>query len=62
MYGNIIRGGRFAMRRGRRSIWGAAAILAGVMIILTLILPAEFWWFVLGVALIGYGVWYCRCC
>ena len=50
------------MHRGRRSIWGAAAILAGVMIILTLILPAEFWWFVLGVALIGYGVWYCRCC
>ena len=35
----MVRGGRFAMRRGRRSIWGGIAILAGGMIILTLILP-----------------------
>ena len=48
------------MRRGNHSIWGCTAIAAGVVIILSLVLPTEFWWFVLAAALIGLGVWYIR--
>ena len=31
------------MRRGNHSIWGCTAIAAGVVIILSLVLPTEFW-------------------
>ncbi len=50
------------MRRGRGGIWGCAAIAAGLMIILALILPTEFWWFLAAAALIALGIWYIRGC
>ena len=50
------------MRRGRGGIWGCAAIAAGLMIILALILPTEFWWFLAAAALIALGIWYSRGC
>ena len=46
------------MRSGNHSIWGCTAIAAGVVIILSLVLPTEFWWFVLAAALIlAYGIY-----
>ncbi len=42
-------------------MWGCAAIGAGLVIILALILPAEVWWFLFAVALIAFGLWYLRC-
>ena len=50
------------MRWGRRCIWGCAAIGVGLTILLALILPAGFWWFLFGAALIAFGIWYIRCC
>ena len=50
------------MRRGRQSMIGCAAILAGIVIILAIILPTQFWWFVLAAVLIAAGIWYIRCC
>ncbi len=51
------------MRGGRRGCnWGWIAILMGIVIILALILPTEFWWFMLAAALIAAGIWYMRCC
>ncbi len=50
------------MRWGRRFIWGCTAIGMGIVILLALFLPAGFWWFLLGAALIGLGIWYIRCC
>ena len=50
------------MRKGRHGVWGLTAILAGIVIILALILPAAFWWFSLAALLIGFGVWLLRCC
>ena len=50
------------LRRGRRSIWGCAAIAAGILIILALVLPTAFWWFMIAVGLIAAGLWYLRCC
>ena len=38
------------------------AICAGLVIILSLVLPKSFWWFVLAAILIGGGVWLIRCC
>ena len=35
--------------------------VTGVLIILALVLPAGFWWFALGGALIAAGVWLLRC-
>lgn len=50
------------MRRGHNNIiWGIAAIMAGLLILLALLLPAEFWWFALAVSLIAAGLWYLRC-
>ena len=49
------------MRRGRRSIWGCVAILVGLVIILSLVLPGEFWWFIFAAALIALGIWALRC-
>lgn len=49
------------MRRGRSGVWGCVAIISGVVIILSLILPAEFWWFIFAAALIVAGIWYIRC-
>ena len=50
------------MRRGRHCMLGLVAIFAGVIIILSLVLPSAFWWFILAVLLIGFGIWYIRCC
>lgn len=50
------------MRWGHRFMWGCAAIGLGVVILLALILPPGFWWFLGGAALIGFGLWYIRCC
>lgn len=41
---------------------GWLVILAGIVILLALILPAGFWWFVLGAALIIAGIWLLRSC
>lgn len=40
---------------------GLIAILAGVVILMAMILPAGFWWFILAVLLIAVGIWYNRC-
>ena len=50
------------LRRRRSCLWGFGAILLGILILLALILPAEFWWFLIGAGLIGAGVWLLRCC
>ena len=50
------------MRRGRCGLWGLAAIGLGLIIVLALILPSEFWWFFLAAGLIGLGIWCLRCC
>ena len=50
------------MRKGNHSIWGCVAIIAGVVIILSLVLPTEFWWFILAAELIGLGIWFIRSC
>jgi len=54
--------GAIFVRRGRRCIWGFAAIVAGIFILLSLILPSQFWWFLIAVCLIAVGIWYLRCC
>lgn len=50
------------MRKGRNHFWGCAAIIAGVMIFLALVLPTDFWWFALAVVLVGAGIWFIRSC
>ncbi len=50
------------MRRRRSCILGLVAILAGLIIILSLVLPSAFWWFILASVLIVFGIWYIRCC
>lgn len=57
-----IAGGGIFMRRGHRSIWGCAAVLAGFIIILSLVLPEAFWWFVFAAVLIVAGLCYMRRC
>jgi len=50
------------MRRGRRCLWGLVAIILGVMILLALVLPSGFWWFLAAAVLIGGGLWQIHCC
>ena len=50
------------MRRNGLNLWGMIAICAGLVIILSLVLPNSFWWFVLAAGLICGGVWLIRCC
>lgn len=47
-------------RRNRK--WGCAAICAGIIIILALVLPAKVWWLMLAAALVYVGIWCIRCC
>ena len=54
--------GAFFMHRGRRCLWGLVAIILGLVIMLSLVLPPQFWWFLAAAALIGFGLWYIRCC
>ena len=51
------------MRRGggRRCVLGCTAIGLGAVILLALIVPSGFWWFLAGVMLIAGGIWYIRC-
>ena len=50
------------MRRFRhfRKPLGIYLLLAGIMIILAIILPAACWWFFLGIALVLLGILICR--
>lgn len=43
--------------RCRGKMPGLVIAGAGLFIILAMILPTAFWWFVLGLALIALGVW-----
>lgn len=45
------------MHKWHRGGCGLAAIAAGVIIILAIVLPAQFWWFMLAAGLICFGVW-----
>jgi len=46
------------MRRPKQQLnWiGIAAIVLGIIVLLSLFLPPGFWWFVLGVGLIVFGL------
>lgn len=48
-------------RRGRQWGIGRLCIIAGTLILLAMILPEQFWWFVLGISLISLGIWYGHC-
>jgi len=50
------------MRRNGFNLWGMIAIGTGVVIILSIVLPKSFWWFVLAGGLICGGIWLIRCC
>jgi len=52
------------MRRGMQGKcrWGLIAVAAGVVIIMAIVLPPEFWWFLLAVGLIAAGIWCMKCC
>lgn len=49
------------MRNGRHINLGGLFILAGIVIILSLVLPSQFWWFLLAGLLIYFGIWLNRC-
>lgn len=54
--------GAVVLRRGHKgSLFGCIAIGAGLLIILSMVLPTEFWWFLFAAALIALGIWYIRC-
>lgn len=49
------------MRKGHRGLCGCVAIAAGLVIIFSLVLPGEFWWFIFAAVLIALGIWALRC-
>lgn len=49
------------MRKGRRTVSALAAITAGIVILLALVLPGQVWWFLLAAGLIALGIWLLRC-
>ena len=49
------------MRKGPCTFFALIAIVSGTIIILSLILPTQFWWFMLAAALICLGAWLFRC-
>lgn len=50
-------------RRGKRnSVLAWLCIAVGIMVILGMILPVSFWWFMLGVSLIALGLGLKRSC
>ena len=58
----LAEGGGFMGRGwGRGNLIGIVFIAAGSLIILGMILPKVFWWFLLGLVLIAIGVWFLRC-
>lgn len=62
-YCSILVEGGVLMGRGwgRGNLIGIVFIAAGTLIILGMILPKVFWWFLLGLVLIVIGVWFLRC-
>lgn len=50
------------MRRRRPRFWALTAIALGLIIMLAVLLPGEFWWLLLAAALVGLGIWMLRCC
>ena len=48
-------------RRRNGNTLGCLVVLAGVLIILALVLPAGFWWSALAIAPICGGIWLLRC-
>lgn len=48
--------------KGKGNIFGYVAIIAGLVMILSLILPYRFWWFILGACLIGFGIFINKRC
>ena len=51
------------MRRRRKPklLPGLICLIAGMVIILSMVLPAKFWWFMLGGCLIAVGLYFMRC-
>lgn len=49
-------------KRWRTSSWGCLAIIAGIVIMLSLIMPTGFWWFILAIALIVFGIFFMKSC
>ena len=49
------------MHKGPFSLFATIAIVSGIIIILVLILPTQFWWFILAAGLICLGIWIRRC-
>jgi len=49
-----------ALRRGRHCFLPIAIIASGVLILLALVLPSSFWWFLLASGLIAFGLWLLR--
>ena len=49
------------MHKGPFSLFATIAIVSGIIIILALILPTQFWWFILAAGLICFGIWIRRC-
>ena len=63
MYRVHFDGGRFVMRRKCSvSVAGCFFLFTGLFIILSLILPSGFWWFILGSSLIALGIYLNRRC
>ncbi|MEG0777637.1 MAG: hypothetical protein RR147_00730 [Oscillospiraceae bacterium] len=48
-------------RGSRSSRIGCFTVILGIFVLLALILPPGFWWFVLGAVLIWIGFWVIRC-
>ena len=44
----------------RKRTIGMCIVGLGVLVIMALILPTNFWWFVLGVGLIALGIFVCK--
>lgn len=49
-------------RRPLPNTVGVILITLGIIILLALVLPSGFWWFVLGMALIALGIFWTRRC
>ena len=48
-------------RHRPKLLTGLICIIAGLVIILSMVLPAKFWWFMLGGCLIATGLYFMRC-
>ena len=49
-------------KQGWGQMWGRIAIVAGLLVLLSRILPSGFWWIMLGVSLISAGLYMKHCC